>query len=129
MLENLQGIAVTLVKVILLSASITILVTIIIQSIKRRIDLPGELPKYIAITIGSLLGSFIFLFGDIFFLPMTWYAIAARVALAITLSLASSEFYELLKGSSKKGTIAGINEINEEAVLSLGDNTEEIQEE
>jgi hypothetical protein len=125
MLETLQGIASTLIKVILFSTSITILVTIIIQAIKRRVELKGELPKYIAITIGTILGIFVFLFGDIFYLPETWYAVMFRILLAFGISLASSEFYELLKGSSKKGTIAGIDEINEAAVLSLGTENEQ----
>lgn len=125
MLETLRDIAITLENVILFSTSITIFITIVIQAIKRRKELEGELPKYIAITMGTIVGSIVFLLGDIFHYSMVWYTVILRILLAFGLSLASSEFYELLKGSSKKGTIAGIDEINEAAILSLGNKEQE----
>ena len=125
MLETLRNIGITLENVILFTTSITIMITIIIQAIKRRIDLEGELPKYIAIIIGTILSSYVFLFGNIFYYSAVWYTIAFRIMLAFLISFFSSEFYELLKVSSKKGTIAGIDEINEAAILSLGNKEQE----
>lgn len=120
MLETLRDIAITFQNITLFATSLTLLVTIIIQTIKRKIDLDGEIPKYIAITLGTVLGSYTFLFGSIFPYSTTWYSIILRIALSFVISFLSSEFYELLKYSSKKGTIAGIDQINEEATLSLG---------
>jgi hypothetical protein len=128
MLEQVQEYARVLESIILLGTPLTIIVAVIIQAIKRRVELPGEVPKFIAVGVGTLIGSIILLFGDIFNSPETWYAIAVRVLAAGGWSFISSEFYELLKGSSERGTVAGINKIEEQATLSLGNLSEEQQE-
>ena len=99
---------------------LTIAVTTIVEAIKRNIKLPGELPRYIALGLGTLFGGMWLLYGGEFTPPTFWWDFVKAFVVAFVWAFGSPFFYELLKSSAARGAAKTHLEVEEAAVLSLG---------
>ena len=99
---------------------LAIAVTTIVETLKRNYKLPGELPRYIALTLGTLFGGMWLLYGGVFEPPTMWFDFIKSFIVAFVWSFSSPFFYELLKNSSARGAYTAHNKVEAEARLSLG---------
>ena len=99
---------------------LTLAVTTFVEALKRNINLSGEWPRYIALIVGTLFGGLWLLYGGVFEPPTFWFDFVKSFVVAFVWSFSSPFFYELLKSSSARGAVKGIESVEAEATLSLG---------
>lgn len=95
--------------------SLTAFITLLVQALKNRFGLEGEVVRFIALGLGALGGSLYLIFG---FqpAPVMWYDYLWRILAAVVYSFSSPELYGLLKQTS----IKAVEEIEEKATMDLG---------
>jgi hypothetical protein len=121
MFEQFQAYIDAIQQALVFGMSLTLVVTTIVQAIKRRVVLPGETPRYLAVGLGTVVGSLFLLYGGAFDPPTAWSGFILPITAAFVWSFVSPEFYELLKTSASRGTAKAIYEVEEAATLAMGE--------